>query len=656
MAPSTSEKSWLVIPEGFQPVPLQSSPSEGTLRLCVLARKKPDPVEGHLVVLRDWEIASVYLGCLLDAADRVWEWTELWVQNPNNLAGSPDGYRERLNNAVLDRQWTEMAKGFAELSPEDFLATGWESASPPPLCLDAAKGQPVEAVGADTGVSWMLCRDDARLAAADLPTYSGTCFRYLHQAVEGGSDKFVPVVESAPENASTAPFAEAIRDGASLVRWNAHGGFMMARRWAPLDWESYVGVLGGQSWAGPGLGKTPLRAGGAYGLLGDAEAMEASEGYLFSARQGPGSQWVETLHLKLQLMAEALREVRAWSAREQRPFLNLSPESFQVRLQATGRGLPCLWTASARLGKPSQALALPVEGGEFRYFLPGKTPHPFVYLPEGVGATSHGRGTVRIREVKGPENGRSVVEGTLVAQEALNISPHDLIWIRLPLAGGRLDLYGHLYAEEGLASGEARFRTLPLGLPAAQGQALKAASGTALSQASFEIVPLLSTPCDLYSLGVLAVRTLLVNEENTLAIALDETLSLARQANEGGDGSDTPAQRVQRLLEGEPRWLDALGPHRLRHQNVEAELAAQWVPLELWSQVLAWVARLFPGVNGEAYAKDYGDAPAAALEAVFNEPLRQAEELVIRSRSLIVIDWNQNREIREILEAMAKKG
>jgi hypothetical protein len=42
-------------------------------------------------------------------------------------------------------------------------------------------------------------------------------------------------------------------------------------------------------------------------------------------------------------------------------------------------------------------------------------------------------------------------------------------------------------------------------------------------------VPLLSTPCDLYSLAVLAVRALLVDQETTLAVALDEILSLARQ-------------------------------------------------------------------------------------------------------------------------------
>jgi hypothetical protein len=46
-------------------------------------------------------------------------------------------------------------------------------------------------------------------------------------------------------------------------------------------------------------------------------------------------------------------------------------------------------------------------------------------------------------------------------QDKLNASKHDLLWIRLPLPTGRVDLYGHLYAMESLAQGEARFRTVP---------------------------------------------------------------------------------------------------------------------------------------------------------------------------------------------------
>jgi hypothetical protein len=42
------------------------------------------------------------------------------------------------------------------------------------------------------------------------------------------------------------------------------------------------------------------------------------------------------------------------------------------------------------------------------------------------------------------------------------------------------------------------------------------------------------------------------------------------------------------------------------------------------------------------------------LEVVFNQPLEDLEKLLVRSRSLIVIDWNSNREvhsaIRDVLD------
>ena len=122
-----------------------------------------------------------------------------------------------------------------------------------------------------------------------------------------------------------------------------------------------------------------------------------------------------------------------------------------------------------------------------------------------------------------------VLEGTLVLPEPEPISPRDLLWVRLPLHSSRLDLYGHVYATEGLARGEVRFRTVPQKLSEATISALRAAEGVPFSRCIFEVVPLLSSPCDLYALGVLAVRTLLVHEKTTLAMELNEILSLASQ-------------------------------------------------------------------------------------------------------------------------------
>jgi hypothetical protein len=254
-----------------------------------------------------------------------------------------------------------------------------------------------------------------------------------------------------------------------------------------------------------------------------------------------------------------------------------------------------------------------------------------------------------------PDQDRTLLEGTLVMQDRLAVSPHDLLWIRLPLPGGRVDLYGNLYTTDGLAQGEARFRTVPQKLAPEIVKALREAEGVSFARSPFEIVPLLSTPCDLYALGVLAVRTFLVNPQNTLAVALDEVLSLARQAA-AEHNADTPlGTRVSSIINADPRFAKSLGPHRLVKDPMEATAAYELLPQELWSEILAAVIRFFPGVGPDSYCKDYGDAPSLALETVFNKPLEDLEKLLVRSRSLIVIDWNANREVHSAIRDVSDR-
>jgi hypothetical protein len=75
------------------------------------------------------------------------------------------------------------------------------------------------------------------------------------------------------------------------------------------------------------------------------------------------------------------------------------------------------------------------------------------YLPADLSECLEGAAKVRLRKVLPPEQERTILEGTLVTDEKITRSPNDLVWVRLPLPTGRIDLYGHLYASEGLAQG-----------------------------------------------------------------------------------------------------------------------------------------------------------------------------------------------------------
>jgi len=82
---------------------------------------------------------------------------------------------------------------------------------------------------------------------------------------------------------------------------------------------------------------------------------------------------------------------------------------------------------------------------------------------------------------------------------------------------------------------------------------------------------------------------------------------------------------------------------------MEPKAAYELIPGELWQKTLATMIRFFPGLVAESYCKDYGDAPALALETVFDQGIEELENLLVRSRSLIVIDWNANREIHSAI-------
>jgi hypothetical protein len=201
-----------------------------------------------------------------------------------------------------------------------------------------------------------------------------------------------------------------------------------------------------------------------------------------------------------------------------------------------------------------------------------------------------------------------------------------------------------------------RFRTVEQLFGAAAVRALKVAEGAAFPRTPFEVVPLLSSACDLYSLGVLGARVLLVNEQSTLATALDELLSLARQVGAEYTPDRPLRKRVRAAVEQDRRFLDGLGPHRLLRAGRDPLEGFAHLPADLWYEALGALVRLFPGVGPDSLCKDFGDAPAQALEAVFNEPLAGFERLVIGSRSLIVNDSAANREIRALLASRRGGG
>jgi hypothetical protein len=245
-------------------------------------------------------------------------------------------------------------------------------------------------------------------------------------------------------------------------------------------------------------------------------------------------------------------------------------------------------------------------------------------------------------------NDTTVVEGTFTTQERIEIASHDIVWLRINLACGDVDLYAHLESDSAMASGEWRFRTVAQNLKHTED--LKAAEGVPMPDVQFEIIPLLSSPCDLYSLAVLAIRIFLVDNTNSLPVVLDETLSLMREIEADFDENVSIEERISNLFSKDNRWIESLGPQHLTFDEVASDEIFGIIPSEIWWAVLKIIMKMLPGLGPDSECRDYGDALPGGLHKVYERTMDDIDNLILKTRSLIVSDRQSNQEIAAVIQ------
>jgi hypothetical protein len=645
------EGTTIAIPDGYSPLPLYLEDGDAPLNICLLSRSAPT-LEAPFLLLGETIDASIYLGCLTDKSRDPKAWLEIWVQNVDSMAESFRARVEAVSNSLMDRRWSERLATFLKLDRSAIIQTGWETVHPPPSFIDTKAGRLIHPVEPLTNRPFTLCTEDAALVSAGLPAYTSSLQRYLWNGPGIETPVFVATTNGAPAPTGVKTASELFP---SLFPFNPNGGFLLVRSFCPLKLVNFADLLGGRSWPGFASSGVSFDFGGAYSQLGDADTLIQRGAHLFAGRDGGAGQLREVFHLKVNLILQCLSQTRDAVRSLQLPLLNLGADSFRVGLSQTGTGLPFFWTARVELTESSAAVALPIATSQSRYFIPPAVLGPSIYRPQNLSALSQGEGIFRIRKVLPPVPEGSCIEATLATDERLQIAGNDLIHIRLGLPIGRVDLYGYADESQAFARGETRIRTLPQKLSNDVLDALDQASGTPVRNARFEVLPMLASPCDLYAVGVLSARILLADEENTLPIAVDQLLSLGHELATKHVGETPFAVRLRALINEDPRWSLALGPHRLTARPEMREVASRVIPTELWWETLGIILRLFPGACPDSFCRDFGDAPSLALDAIFEKPLAELDLIQLRTRSLVVTDWDQNNEILEAIDAVMAK-
>lgn len=616
------------------------------MRICALVKQQPDPVTGHLVLLRDLLDAKVYLGCVVDAEGRLQQWVEVWVQTVDALGLLAATGRQSPTNPAMDERWVRHIESFAQMDSATLIKTGFEKAHLGSILLDLGAKK---AVGAEeNGEKLEICMDDAALAGKGLPSWTNSPHRYLYVKSKGAASAFYAATENAPFAEGVLPLNGVVGNRVAL---NPGAGLMAVRAFSHLTLETFIDLLSGAKQAGVEHGRSTLRIIPNAPDQNDPAAL-AGEGWLYLGKHGKSGRLLETLHLKLKTLADIACAAREFTRHQQRPLLNLSPDSFQVKLATAGSGLPTLWTAGLVLSDPGDAVELGIASTQSKYFLPGRSSAASIYRPAVASTPTQGRCSIRVRQVINETHGM-VLEGTFVTQERLIPSKNDILWFRLNLGGGGIDCYSTIEDNSALARGEFRFRTFAATVSKELEAQARAAVGIPVANTPFELLSVLSTPSDLYSLAVLCIRTLLTGPKTTLPVALDELLSLAQQAAMEYDPSIELPKRIAGIFGKDERWKASLGPQNLVNEEVSTEEAFDLIPADLWWDILAMIIRLFPALGPDSLCADFGDSPAGAVHKVFDKPIEEFKSLLTRTRSLIVIDWRANREIHAVIRQLS---
>jgi hypothetical protein len=636
------------LPAGILPAPVHPF-SEGTpLKVCVLVRIEPDPVTGPFVTLKDFPGARVYLGAVCDARARVQDLVEIWVQTFELRDLTFSGYQERLTNFTFDQRWRAESQLCASTMAEILLATGMEESNPGPVLVKATPPDKESQFAESVVTPWRICKDDAVLDSFGLPPYSTSPYRYLHVPGGGEPKTFVATCEDAPANSHVQPVERLKADTGYPWIFNPHAGFVRVVRLSPLALEDYLQVLEGRPWPGVVAGTAVAAGNGVYSDLVAWSAQRKGTSFLLHGCGTPENSRNEVFFLKLSALLGMFKEVRSYVKAHQLPLLNLTPSSFAFRLQDAGSQFPALWTARCALVKPGQAFPLQIKSTEQKYFIRLGRVEPSPFLPEGLGAHSFGIGSVRLRNVQ-VEGEAVVLEGTLVAEDYLALDPHDLLWFKLPLGEEKLEFYAHVYTSGAVGPREARFRTVAARLPEPIVATLKK-SLISFSKAPYEVWPLLSSPCDMHSLGIIGLRTLLANSGTNLPVLIDDVLGLARHLGKEDSGAETLAVKLTAALQEDARLKELISPRALIEGDITADAAWLTIHKDLWTETMVLMLRLFPGAGTHSICKSFGDVSPLALETVFDQPIQAIETLCLRLRSVLVPSLYANEEIARIVQ------
>ncbi|MBV8881008.1 MAG: hypothetical protein JO332_13645 [Planctomycetaceae bacterium] len=426
-----------------------------------------------------------------------------------------------------------------------------------------------------------------------------------------------------------------------------------------LHYDEMADLIGGASWEAM---RDRIRKTGAPGrdaVLSEVDDVFSSPIQWIYRGDSSGRFALEVLHLKLNLFSQLCHGLRAYHARCREPHLDVSPAQVMVDIVPGSTNLPARWTFRARLigiagphrfatdGAPEGAvppLLIPAPDAD-RIFV-----SPFVRKAE-FGREESLRVTVRSLKADGKQ---LKLEGSASSERARldNVQPGDAVRLAPASAGGPLEGMTIWGTVNGAEERGVRFTAV-----------LDAASGLDPSKkpgdfdAGVAFFPRFQVPCDLYGLGMLYFRTLLVNDATDLLAVEDGVQRVLKKLALWLEGKKSPAAaRVAgELMPIVEREKEVFASPAILYLQDDRDERPRALPQRLWSDLLLFGFKLVTGIPGFSFSTGHADCPPEKPETLMDQVMTELAGLEDRVRIELFSKADRDREIFEICSQLLEE-
>jgi hypothetical protein len=419
-----------------------------------------------------------------------------------------------------------------------------------------------------------------------------------------------------------------------------------------LHYDEMGDLLGGASWD---VLKEKIRRSGAPGrepVLADVDDVFKSPIQWIYRGDTTGRFPLEVTHLKLNLFSQLCHGLRAYHARCKEPHLDVSPTQVMVDIVPGSTNLPARWTFRVRLIGVAGPHRFATEGAPEGALPPLLLPAPDadrIFISPFVRKAEFGRDEslrVSVRSMKA-DGARIRIEGSASSERARmeNVQRGDVVRLISASSGGPLEgltIWGTVDGPEERGLRFTAFFDAPTSFDASK----KPADFDAV----VSVFPRFQVPCDLYGLGMLYFRTLLVNDGNDLLAVDDAVQRVLKKLALWLDGKKSPAaSRVAgELMPIVEREKEVFSSPAVLYLQDDRDERPRVLPPRLWSDLLLFGFKLVTAVPGFSFATGHADYAADRPEGLLDQVMTELASLEDRVRIELFSKADRDREIFEI--------